>query len=696
MVSTKSSKLKHKPSFGSNSNSLSRQNELKTIPEYTNTISTKKGVTHSKNSSLHSKKASESKENIQQLANLPTNKQHAIKKSITRKVTLRRAAETNQAIFEEFNESHDEAASRHRFSDVYKPSKFLTSGEEEKELNRRISLQSTLNSQSANSMILTKNITLLKQEPKLIIPTRDKSPNHQRFNSLAILPPDYNEFLQNQGIISDKALNTRQKQAIFPSGPSFKIERAHTEEDESHHAHWRDTSSFWGFQKQYKAHKATIQQKVGDDGDCCDVGESPKHEKLTPKILKISLAGITPLINDKQRVEASCEEKTPIGSNRSRKIRGLDSAFQVSSSIASDEFRNVHHPGSLVDALNKQSISPKLFPGGDSFAFRSQNNGSGKGKNQVSQNATFRSSFLNNDSSCRYEGALRERENGVPKHPKPDFLQTQMPECRSVSTHITGGDTSQYMGDDSFDANINAHQISHNYQDGVSAHTNSTNNFFSSNSHLSAIRGINLNCEESLDQVFSVSGRPSNLAGQKSSAVSNFSAKATRNNERVSRPKTIEEQLEEFDKLVDHIENETDLYMACQERVQEYVCDCYYFQSKQKEINAGMRSILIDWMTEVSAEFHLKRDTLYLAQYYIDLYLSNTTGCKKSELQLVGVTCLFIASKIEVILTLLRELLMKYYCFRRLYREKLKTLHGLQTTVIPLIKYLLWSKASAR
>lgn len=43
-----------------------------------------------------------------------------------------------------------------------------------------------------------------------------------------------------------------------------------------------------------------------------------------------------------------------------------------------------------------------------------------------------------------------------------------------------------------------------------------------------------------------------------------------------------------------------------------------------------MRAILIDWMMEVSSEFHLKRETFYLSTYYVDRYLSREVVSKNN------------------------------------------------------------------
>lgn len=62
-----------------------------------------------------------------------------------------------------------------------------------------------------------------------------------------------------------------------------------------------------------------------------------------------------------------------------------------------------------------------------------------------------------------------------------------------------------------------------------------------------------------------------------------------------------------------------------------------------------MRSILLNWLSEVSEVYQLHRETYYLAMDYFDRYLSTQNEISKQQLQLVGITCLFIAAKIEEI-----------------------------------------------
>jgi hypothetical protein len=88
------------------------------------------------------------------------------------------------------------------------------------------------------------------------------------------------------------------------------------------------------------------------------------------------------------------------------------------------------------------------------------------------------------------------------------------------------------------------------------------------------------------------------------------------------------------------------------------------FLDAHPAITNKMRSVLCDWLIEVKAQrifektkneffqvcevYHLHRETYHLAIAYVDQYLCNTTNLPKAKLQLLGITSLFIASKIEV------------------------------------------------
>lgn len=73
------------------------------------------------------------------------------------------------------------------------------------------------------------------------------------------------------------------------------------------------------------------------------------------------------------------------------------------------------------------------------------------------------------------------------------------------------------------------------------------------------------------------------------------------------------------------------------------------YLTQHPSLQARMRAILLDWLTEVCEVYKLHRETYYLATDYIDRYLTASHDVPKQQLQLIGITCLFIAAKIEEI-----------------------------------------------
>ncbi|CAH0690950.1 unnamed protein product [Chilo suppressalis] len=68
---------------------------------------------------------------------------------------------------------------------------------------------------------------------------------------------------------------------------------------------------------------------------------------------------------------------------------------------------------------------------------------------------------------------------------------------------------------------------------------------------------------------------------------------------------------------------------------------------KHPNLQPRMRAILLDWLNEVCEVYKLHRETFHLTVDYIDRFLTNTEDLQKSRLQLIGITCLFIAAKVE-------------------------------------------------
>ncbi|KAJ8339390.1 hypothetical protein SKAU_G00361760 [Synaphobranchus kaupii] len=65
-----------------------------------------------------------------------------------------------------------------------------------------------------------------------------------------------------------------------------------------------------------------------------------------------------------------------------------------------------------------------------------------------------------------------------------------------------------------------------------------------------------------------------------------------------------------------------------------------------QEVTGNMRAILVDWLVQVQAKFRLLQETMYMTVGIIDRFLQDHPVPKK-QLQLVGVTAMFIASKYE-------------------------------------------------
>ncbi|KAL3616073.1 hypothetical protein CASFOL_040367 [Castilleja foliolosa] len=92
----------------------------------------------------------------------------------------------------------------------------------------------------------------------------------------------------------------------------------------------------------------------------------------------------------------------------------------------------------------------------------------------------------------------------------------------------------------------------------------------------------------------------------------------------------------------------SDIYSALYARQVDRRPLADYMKKLHREITPGMRGILIDWLVEVSEEYRLVPDTLYLTVNLIDRFLSENYMTKQ-KLQLLGVTCMLIASKYEEI-----------------------------------------------
>jgi len=68
------------------------------------------------------------------------------------------------------------------------------------------------------------------------------------------------------------------------------------------------------------------------------------------------------------------------------------------------------------------------------------------------------------------------------------------------------------------------------------------------------------------------------------------------------------------------------------------------FLAAQKDISHRMRAVLVDWMAAVHCKFELTEPTYFLGLNLVDRFLA-TKVVKRTQLQLLGCSCLWIASK---------------------------------------------------
>lgn len=103
------------------------------------------------------------------------------------------------------------------------------------------------------------------------------------------------------------------------------------------------------------------------------------------------------------------------------------------------------------------------------------------------------------------------------------------------------------------------------------------------------------------------------------------------------------------------VKTNTQLAEPYQHSILEYLKSRQYFyivdkdyMGKQKDLNNRMRSILIDWLVDVSFKFKLLPQTLFMTVNLLDRYLS-LRQIQRSELQLLGISALMIQAKFEEI-----------------------------------------------
>ncbi|XP_012887806.1 PREDICTED: G2/mitotic-specific cyclin-B3 [Dipodomys ordii] len=116
-------------------------------------------------------------------------------------------------------------------------------------------------------------------------------------------------------------------------------------------------------------------------------------------------------------------------------------------------------------------------------------------------------------------------------------------------------------------------------------------------------------------------------------------------NKKISQKKSELEAIEDDNNdLFFNLEYAKDIFAYLKEREENFILTNY--MDKQTDLTSDMRALLVDWLVEVQMNFEMSHETLYLAIKLVDHYLT-TSLCKKENLQLLGSTAFFIATKFE-------------------------------------------------
>lgn len=83
----------------------------------------------------------------------------------------------------------------------------------------------------------------------------------------------------------------------------------------------------------------------------------------------------------------------------------------------------------------------------------------------------------------------------------------------------------------------------------------------------------------------------------------------------------------------------------------EYHPGPHFLERNQRNLKWEMRAILVDWIQEVSSNYFFKREIFHYAVNYIDRFLAVRRDIETNQLQLVGVTALFLAAKMDEVYT---------------------------------------------
>ncbi|XP_071942631.1 G1/S-specific cyclin-D2-like [Antedon mediterranea] len=120
--------------------------------------------------------------------------------------------------------------------------------------------------------------------------------------------------------------------------------------------------------------------------------------------------------------------------------------------------------------------------------------------------------------------------------------------------------------------------------------------------------------------------------------------------------------------------------LLCSE--EKYTLSSDYFTIIQTDLKPYMRKMVADWMLEVCEEQQCEQDVFPLAMNYMDRFLA-VCRLNRNKLQLLGATCMFLASKLKETSPLTAEKLI-------IYTDKSISYQQLLEIEVLILKKLKW------
>lgn len=103
------------------------------------------------------------------------------------------------------------------------------------------------------------------------------------------------------------------------------------------------------------------------------------------------------------------------------------------------------------------------------------------------------------------------------------------------------------------------------------------------------------------------------------------------------------------------------------------------------KVTPNLRARMIDWMIEVLTNFKCDDQTFFLSVSLLDRYFKLKQEVREiSDLHIIGVTCMFIASKYEDIYPLKMKMVYEKIAHKKLAIDKIKSL---EMDILKTIKY---------